>query len=294
MHGGVHGQEATGPSGWRERIERTGDRLVEWLREQQGSPRWVRGSTVVVLTVAAGAINYATGPEASVVLEYVLAVGAAAWLLRGWPVALVVVTCASLSGVILYAIREPDLPGWLIVVNAVLRFVTLSLIAMVIAALRRHVERADRAVQVDALTGCESRRAILTRLEAEVRQAHRHGTPLCVLYLDLDRFKAVNDEYGHAAGDALLRQFTRTVGAHVRERDILGRVGGDEFLLVCPATPAWEAEHLARRLRALPGIAPVSIGVASLRDVDPHGGPHVVASELLARADAAMYAVKPR
>lgn len=275
-------------------LDRAVDRFVDglgWLARVDRVSRW---TLVATAFVAAVAIDVLTGPEASVMLEYVIAVALAAWLLRGWVVPALTVAAGASSGVVRMLDPGRPVPTWIVAANAGLRGVTLAVVALIVAGLRRHVEHAERTARVDVLTGCESRRSILDRLESEVRQAHRHDTPLCVLYLDLDSFKAVNDRYGHAAGDEVLRRFVGLVEAHVRERDVLGRVGGDEFLLICPATVHHDAEQLADRLRGVPGLPAVSIGIAELSGPSPDVIADALASELLGRADAAMYATKPR
>lgn len=275
-------------------LDRAVDRFVDGLGRLARVDRVSRRVIVGVAFVAALAIDVITGPEASVMLEYVIAVSLAAWLLRGWVVPALTVAAGASSGVVRMLDPGRPIATWIVAANAGLRGVTLAVVALIVAGLRRHVEHAERAVRVDVLTGCESRRSILDRLESEVRQAHRHGMPLCVLYLDLDAFKSVNDRYGHAAGDEVLQRFVRLVEAHVRERDVLGRVGGDEFLLICPATTHHEAEQLAHRLQGVPGLPAVSIGIAQIGGRAPDVAANAVASELLARADAAMYATKPR
>jgi len=275
-------------------LDRAVDRFVDGLGWLARVDRVSRRVIVGVAFATAVAIDACTGPEASVMLEYVIAVALAAWLLRGWVVPASTIAAGAASGVVRLLDQGSDIATWIVATNAGLRGATLAVVALIVAGLRRHVEQAERAVRVDVLTGCESRRSILDRLESEVRQAHRHDTPLCVLYLDLDAFKSVNDRYGHAAGDEVLQRFVRLVEAHVRERDVLGRVGGDEFLLICPATTHHDAEQLAHRLRSVPRLPAVSIGIAELTGPGPDAGADALASELLARADAAMYATKPR
>jgi diguanylate cyclase (GGDEF)-like protein len=275
-------------------VDRVVDRFVDGLGRLERVDRPARWAIVSAALALAVLVDVVTGPQATVMLEYVITVVLAAWLLRGWSVPAFSVVAGAASGVVRLLDRGHGVDDWLVAVNAGLRTVSLAVVALIVAGLRRHVEHAERAVRIDVLTGCESRRAILDRLESEVRQAHRHGTPLSVLYLDLDAFKEVNDRHGHAAGDEVLRRFVALVGLHVRERDVLGRVGGDEFLLVCPATSRDEAHQLSRRLRAVQGLPAVSIGVAGLHEPEPHAVDAALASELLARADAAMYATKPR
>lgn len=298
VHGGFVDDETTARRDARTGVDRFGELLVAGLRRLEHLDARRRLAIVWCATAAAIGVNWLAGVDTSVMLEYVVVATLAAWLLPGWRAAPVVVASAAASGVVGYLDDGPDASIRLVVLNSVLRAATLCLIVVMVAGLRRHVAHAERAVQVDSLTGCESRRAILDRLESEVRQSHRHGTPLCVLYLDLDAFKSVNDRLGHAAGDDVLCRFVALVGAHVRERDVLGRVGGDEFLLVCPNTPLADARQLAQRLTRVPDIPAVTIGTAMLPPREPwfdaDAAAEAAASELLAAADAAMYEAKPR
>ena len=152
----------------------------------------------------------------------------------------------------------------------------------------------------DALTGLFNRRHLDLRLAESLREAQAAGRPLALLLLDLDHFKAVNDDFGHAAGDAALRTVAAALSSRLRRGgDVLARYGGEEFAVVLPDADTAAAAALAERLRqavaeaAVPapiagrGLT-VSIGVA----VDPGGGVSAEASGLLRRADAALYAAK--
>jgi diguanylate cyclase (GGDEF)-like protein len=165
--------------------------------------------------------------------------------------------------------------------------------------LERHYHQAVLAqTTVDALTGVSNRATVLTYLEKHFDLARRHGRPLTVLLCDLDHFKRVNDTYGHAAGDRVLQVFGGLVMGRLRGSDQVGRIGGEEFLVVLPETQSGEAAMVAENLRAalcsepvqIPGSAPIlvscSLGVAQVNDTDPDAG------SLLARADAALYRAK--
>ncbi len=150
--------------------------------------------------------------------------------------------------------------------------------------------RLEALLREDALTGLSNRRAILTQLAGMVSAARRHGHPLSIAILDLDHFKRVNDSYGHKAGDDVLVATTRAMSAHLRTEDQLGRLGGEEFLVLLPDTDSTAARHVAEKLRADVAAAPapvpvtVSIGVASWDGEAPE--------DLLHRADEALYAAK--
>ena len=149
---------------------------------------------------------------------------------------------------------------------------------------RRELGRVSRS---DPLTGCLNRRGFEERFSAELGRATRSGAMLSVVLLDLDDFKRVNDEHGHAFGDELLCWVVTTTNAVVRPSDAVGRLGGDEFAILVPDAGGAEATVLAERLRtALAARAPVSFGVSTypLDGVDRDGLHH--------QADLALYAVK--
>ena len=150
----------------------------------------------------------------------------------------------------------------------------------------------------DKLTGIPNRETLLAILAAEVERAARHYKPLSVAFIDIDRFKPINDTYGHNAGDAVLRQVARLLAGGVRVSDTFGRYGGEEFMLILPETMPTDAVRLAEELRTLVMLEPlhvkgdqvqnvtISIGIAGGR------GSELQVDMLVDRADAAMYAAK--
>ncbi|HET7486320.1 MAG TPA: GGDEF domain-containing protein [Acidimicrobiales bacterium] len=151
----------------------------------------------------------------------------------------------------------------------------------------------------DPLTGLPNREAVLGHLRTALARRARTGAPAAVLYIDLDGFKPVNDRYGHETGDRLLARVANRLQRQMRGTDLIGRVGGDEFLAVCEG----DAGPLADRLRAAVG-APLEIGGERI-DVGVSIGVAVADGEaalptedqirdLLVEADRAMYAEKRR
>nr|WP_281373208.1 EAL domain-containing protein [Kineococcus aurantiacus] len=168
---------------------------------------------------------------------------------------------------------------------------------LVIAADRDRARRAQRELQHasthDALTGLANRVLLFDRLEHALSSARRHGRSVAVLFIDLDRFKAINDTFGHAAGDQVLTTVAARLSAQLRDTDTLARLAGDEFVLVCEDLPEIGA-LLGRLRRALSQplrvddvdlVVSASIGVA-------HSTGTSTADELLAEADRVMYADK--
>jgi len=147
----------------------------------------------------------------------------------------------------------------------------------------------------DALTGLANRRVFEERVDALLESARRHGRPLTIACMDLDRFKQINDTLGHAEGDRVLRMVARTMAGMVRTSDLLVRMGGDEFQLLMPDTSLENASKLAQRLCAAvddlgmqaPGTdrLGVSIGLTQWH-------PGLTKEEWLQRADEALYQAK--
>jgi len=150
----------------------------------------------------------------------------------------------------------------------------------------------------DRLTGVANRETLLTTLVTEIERATRHHKWLSVAFIDIDRFKPINDTYGHHSGDAVLRQIAALISDKIRVSDLFGRYGGEEFMLILPETNPDEATVLAEQLRSLvmeqpiqiardhPLRVTISIGVAG--DI----GSQLQADRLVDQADAAMYAAK--
>jgi diguanylate cyclase (GGDEF)-like protein len=138
----------------------------------------------------------------------------------------------------------------------------------------------------DDLTGLPNRRCWAAELSRELARSRRHGTPLAIVMLDLNGFKAFNDAHGHPAGDELLRAVARDWSEAVRATDMLARFGGDEFSITLPDCSPELATVVAGRVRAAtPPRIDSSAGIASWEGVE-------TADELVGRADAALYNAK--
>jgi diguanylate cyclase (GGDEF)-like protein len=158
-----------------------------------------------------------------------------------------------------------------------------------LALAQGQLQRVRHEAATDPLTGLLNRRAILGELDGFVARASRSGGRVAVLFCDLDGFKAVNDRGGHEAGDRVLRAVAASVRGAMRQGDVLGRLGGDELLVVAADASAADASALAARIRSAVRAAAggenvdVTIGIATYPDDAPTG------SDLVATADRAMY-----
>jgi len=163
------------------------------------------------------------------------------------------------------------------------------------------LEQANQQLQLlasqDELTRLPNRRFAMQSLHRLWHETHRYQEPLSILLVDADHFKAVNDNFGHAQGDALLRELAQRVQTVTRASDIVCRLGGDEFLIICPRTSQSDATQLARKIDAArqpfflgDGVmcwnGSISIGIAE------KGAEMKTAEALLKLADRALYAAK--
>lgn len=152
-----------------------------------------------------------------------------------------------------------------------------------------------RQALTDPLTHIHNRRSILMRLKEEMARAPRQGLPLSIGTLDIDHFKAVNDSYGHAAGDLVLQTVAERALKALRAYDALGRIGGEEFLVVMPGVGPRDAEIVLERLRRTVRATPVKVQSKDLQVTVSIGGAVSEGEsmdELLNRADEALYRAK--
>jgi diguanylate cyclase (GGDEF)-like protein len=171
-------------------------------------------------------------------------------------------------------------------------------LARAVNAISEKLSQTTDEATTDKLTGVANRRALLVELFNEIDRANRYERPLSVAFVDLDHFKAVNDTYGHAAGDIVLRGVAQTIKANLRATDMVGRYGGEEFMLILTETNVEEGAVLTEKLRAKVAkerfavdgnpelTVTISIGIAG------GVGARLTSDALVRDADAAMYSAK--
>ncbi|MBA3034720.1 MAG: DUF484 family protein [Gammaproteobacteria bacterium] len=165
-------------------------------------------------------------------------------------------------------------------------------------------ERLKRAGLTDSLTGVENRRYFEHRCLVEIGQVRRHRQPLACMFLDIDKFKRINDTYGHQCGDDVLRGVASVIQAQLRTGDTIARYGGEEFVALLPQTSPLHALEIAERIRCAVAAHPfqsksgqavpvtISIGLAMASQESMADDAPAQAAELVAAADRAMYQAK--
>ncbi|HEU0186612.1 MAG TPA: DUF484 family protein [Gallionellaceae bacterium] len=164
-------------------------------------------------------------------------------------------------------------------------------------------ERLKLVGLTDPLTGVNNRRYFESRCRDEIAHARRHQAPLACMFLDIDKFKRINDTLGHQAGDEVLRNVARLIRLQLRSNDVIARYGGEEFVALLPQTALKQASEIAERIRSSVAAQPIqpltgeslpvtiSIGV-SLLHVASSDDDQILAEKLLKDADAALYQAK--
>lgn len=205
---------------------------------------------------------------------------------------------AFVATIIFLVINLPDLPVLAFSTGTILNIAEVLIILWLIfrfyeGSRQSAYQELERLSVVDKLTGLYNRAKLDDLLEANIQLSARTSLPMVVMLLDIDHFKRVNDQYGHVEGDAVLQQVAVALSQRVRSTDVLGRWGGEEFLLICPATSTSEGLQLAEMLRQnvsddvklVTGPLTVSIGVTEVRG-------QIQPNDVIRQADAALYTAK--
>jgi diguanylate cyclase (GGDEF)-like protein len=219
--------------------------VVRWMGALERRPALLYAVTFALIALIALA-DYATGDQILLFILQLVPVAILAWC-AGLYAGVVLITYVALAGGEFHTLH-----AW----HAAVSFTSNAVVAWVVSRLKASrlqilllldVER--RMAREDPLTELASVRAFRERLRLEVDRMKRHKKPMSLLYLDLDDFKRVNDERGHAAGDETLARVGRLLHALTRKVDLCGRLGGDEFAVLMPETGAHDAIVVANRVR---------------------------------------------
>ena len=195
------------------------------------------------------------------------------------------------------------LPGEGLVISILVPLVVAPVMSVQMLRLLHKLDESERQLQVlshtDELTQTYNRRYFMQYLEQEFKRSQRSRLTFSIAILDMDNFKQINDQWGHLAGDEVLREMTRTLRKHIRQADVFARYGGDEFIFLFPQTNQQEIHHWADRIYATFAENVIRFENAEIRPSFSVGvavfGPGVNnLDELLKQADVALYQAKRR
>jgi diguanylate cyclase (GGDEF)-like protein len=255
-------------------------------------PAWLLGGLLMVAAVAG--LDSGTGDALSLAPLYTILIVMATWR-AGGPTGVMLAVACALAWLLVDISVNAEHAGILTYgSNVAIRGAAYLALAVVIALLRRAIHLEWHNARVDYVTGIANVRQFYDDASTELRRAHRHHYPLTLVFLDVDDFKAINDRFGHRAGDRALRTVAAMLASEVRSSDVLARLGGDEFAVLMPHARCDAAHALLSRLKKsaaehlhLEGIqVTFSAGVATFDSL-----PESV-DEMLGTADRVMYSAK--
>lgn len=272
-------------------LERRPGKVAQWLLRQDPT---VVGAAALLFIAILGFVDYITGPDLAFSPLYLVPLSAAAWRLRTRYGLALAAVCAAvweaadvLSGEVY---SSPVVPVW----NTTARLFTYVLVVILLTRLRMTLRSSGRVAVTCPLTGVGNRRGFDEAMRQAMGHANEVKRPLSVVYLDLDDFKAINDQLGHSGGDRVLCAVATALGDRTRSTDYVGRLGGDEFVIILPETSSSEARavmdammpRLTDTLQGVPLTPTFSAGVATFLVLPGH------VDDVLEVADDLMYAAK--
>jgi diguanylate cyclase (GGDEF)-like protein len=214
------------------RIDSAFDTALDTIARQ---PPWAITVAALVLLMLVGVVDYSTGGEIASSIFYLLPMVLVAWSVS-WRESMLFAVLGAVMWTALDITTTNGISAPIHVWNGLVRFLFFVIIVSLIAYVRRARDRERVMARTDSLTGVANGRAFNERAALALAQMRRSGRVLTLAYLDLDRFKDVNDTYGHSAGDEVLVTVARAVASRLRQTDLVARLGGDEFALLLPDT----------------------------------------------------------
>lgn len=265
-------------------------KVVNYLEQQSKLSILTTGLLLIFII---GTIDYFVIIDFSLSIFYLLPIVLVAWFAGFWyglVISIVSLCSWLLNDFTITRFYYPYFRFW----NTIVRFIFFSTIIYLLAALKTSYEREKHLAQTDALTGITNRRYFLNLLEHELNISLRYNRTFTIVYFDIDNFKTVNDRFGHAKGDELLKLVANTATQTIRQVDIFARLGGDEFALLMPETNFRASQTALQRLRNQLSAAteryslPVTYSFGAITFVKPLNS----VDEIIRNVDGLMYEVK--
>lgn len=268
------------------------EQLGEWLRERRPFERWAILLTATAVTTLLDFGTYKH--QLSMAALYLAPVTIACWTLSARQAVLFTIAVAIVAG-LRYPLFNPEPDFWTGLNNNVGRLISFGVNAAVVLGLKRSHDRLAYLATHDPLTGVYNRKAFEDELRLQLSDKIGPRRPLLLAYIDLDGFKAVNDQHGHAAGDQVLKTFAASANSLAFKGQVAGRLGGDEFAIAATVADHGEAIRMAQELhtRFTAALAssgfPVgcSVGALFIEATDDRS-----AEQLIIAGDNLMYAAK--
>jgi len=248
----------------------------------------------VVSLLFIGIVDYLTGYQLGLSIFYLVPISLVAWIAGGHYGILV-----SVFGAIVWFLadamaRFPEVPPLTVYWNAVVRFGYFFIISCILSRLKLSLDREVHLAKTDYLTGVANSRFFFELANMELNRMLRYKRTFAVAYIDIDNFKAVNDNLGHKIGDNLLSLVAQTIKNSIRKADIVARLGGDEFIILIPETNHEQSQVFINRVQKnlIDIIKKNDYNVTFSIGVVIYDTPPASVDEMISMADAQMYAAK--
>lgn len=206
-------------------------------------------AAAILVILAIGWLDYITGLDVRIYPLYFIPLAFGSWNRHTIISLMLSVYAAAVWFLGNYFSGMRHLSAWVWVVNITSQLVTFVFVSLAVAYIGRRFEHESLLARTDSLTGLLNSRAFYEKMSFELRRSQRYQRLIAVAYLDLDNFKEINDRLGHRAGDKILQRVARILRESLRFSDIIGRVSGDEFMLVLPEISRDSVEKTLERLR---------------------------------------------
>ena len=256
--------------------------------------KYLLAISCLLVAIVIGWIRFLTGPEFALSLFYILPIALATWYVGRWAGVMV-----SLASAVSWLVADLGMlpafsSAWIPCLNETFRLTVFLIITFMLTKLKRTLDSHKALGRTDPLTAIHNRRAFYDLAERELNKARRYKKPLSVLYVDIDDFKNINDRLGHHIGDTLLCSAAKMIKSNIRAIDIIGRFGGDEFVILLAETGAESVALVARKLKdKLLDLMqhknwPVTFSIGAVT----FGNPPDSVEQLIIAADRQMYHAK--
>lgn len=223
--------------------------MYNLLIKMEHIPRWVMTILIPLSIFVLAWLDYITGYEVAFSVFYLLPVTLTAFFFKRAHGIFIAAICSLLWGYINQTAGQKFSHEWILYWNEFTRFAYFAFTVILFCDLHDAIHKEKELAMIDPLTGIFNRRMFYSEIKRELAQLKRYKRTFCVVYIDMDKFKSVNDTFGHAVGDKVIETAASTLRKQTRDTDVIARLGGDEFGIIMPQTNFQQAELVLARLR---------------------------------------------
>lgn len=264
------------------------------LDKKYGLPKWLLTFFSILIVILIGLIDYFNGIEISVAILYLLPIMYVVWFIdrsTAWFLSAICALEGFMADYLLgHVYLNPFAPYW----NAFVWLIFFAAFVFIVSSLKATLEEEREIYRYDPLSKVFNRKAFYEILLNEIQRSIRYNHPITLVYIDCDNFKIINDKHGHKIGDILLKTLAETIKRNLRNVDVIGRMGGDEFTLILPESNFESANFVLMKLQKLTTEMfkrkkwPVTLSIGACTYIEPP----LSADAAIQHVDKLMYQAK--